>query len=97
MVTIEFTPKAIEDIENLAEYIAIQSPHFAQKLVKSIFKEVAILKTFPFIGRIVPEIDENEVREIFYQKYRIVYHVIDQSTIHIVTIQHGSRDVKNWF
>ena len=97
MVTIEFTPKAVEDIDNLAEYIAIQSPHFAQKLVKSIFKEVDILKTFPFIGRIVPEIDENEVREIFYQKYRIVYHVIDQSTIHIVTVQHGSRDVKNWF
>jgi addiction module RelE/StbE family toxin len=97
MVTIEFTPKAIEDIENLAEYIAIQSPHFAQKLVKSIFNEVDILKTFPFIGRIVPEINENEVREIFYQKYRIVYHVIDQYTIHIVTIQHGSRDVKNWF
>jgi toxin ParE1/3/4 len=97
MVTIEFTPKAIEDIENLAEYIATQSPHFAQKLVKSIFKEVEILKTFPFIGRIVPEIDENEVREIFYQKYRIVYHVIDQSTIHIVTVQHGSRDIKNWF
>ena len=39
MVTIEFTPKAIEDIDNLAEYIANQSPHFAQKLVKSIFKE----------------------------------------------------------
>jgi plasmid stabilization system protein ParE len=33
MVTVEFTPKAIEDVDNLAEYIALQSPHYAQKLV----------------------------------------------------------------
>lgn len=97
MVTIEFTPKSIEDINNTAEYIALQSPHFAQKFVKSIFKEVEILKTFPNIGRVVPEIDDQEIREIFYQKYRIVYHVIDASTIHIITVQHGSRDVKSWF
>ena len=97
MVIIEFTPKAIEDIDNLAEYIAFQSPHYAQKLVQSIFKEVDILKSFPYIGRVVPEIDEQEVREIFYQKYRIVYHIIDHSTIHIVTVQHGARDVKSWF
>jgi toxin ParE1/3/4 len=97
MVTVEFTPKAIEDVENLAEYIALQSPHYAQKLVKSIFKEVEILKAFPYIGRVVPEINEQEVREIFYQKYRIVYHIIDPSTIHIVTIQRSARDVKNWF
>lgn len=97
MVTIEFTPKAIEDIDNIADYVSLQSPHFAQKLVKSIFKEVEILRSFPSIGRVVPEIDEQEVREIFYQKYRIVYHLIDQSTIHIVTVQHGARDVKNWF
>ena len=45
----------------------------------------------------VPKIDEQEIRENFYLKYRIVYHLIDQSTIHVVTVQHGNRDVKNWF
>ena len=56
-----------------------------------------ILRNFPTVGRIVPKIDEQEIRENFYLKYRIVYHSIDQLTIHVVTVQHGARGVKNWF
>ena len=62
--------------------------------MQSIFKEVEILKTFPHIGRILEDINDENVREIFYQNYRIVYHILDDSTIDIVTIQHSSRDLK---
>lgn len=54
MVTVKFTPKSLEDIDNIAEYIDIQSLHFAQKFVKSIFKEVEILKVFPNIWKSSP-------------------------------------------
>jgi toxin ParE1/3/4 len=97
MVEVKFSDKATADIDKIAEYIALQSPRYAQKFVQSIFKEVEILRIFPHIGRVLPEIDEIEVREIFYQKCRIVYHIIDDQTIHIITVQRASRDFKSWF
>jgi plasmid stabilization system protein ParE len=58
MVEVKFSDKATADIDKIAEYIALQSPRYAQKFVQSIFKEAEILRIFQHIGRVLPEIDE---------------------------------------
>lgn len=95
MVEISFTHKALEDIKDIAEYIERRSPKFARKFVSSVFEKVEILKAFPQIGRVVDEFGVTEIREIFYQQYRIVYHILNDEEIHVITVQHSSRVFRN--
>ncbi len=55
MAIVEWTPQAIADMDNIAQYIALQSHKFATIQVQSFFDKADILTTHPKIGRIVPE------------------------------------------
>jgi toxin ParE1/3/4 len=94
MVEVNLTHKALADIEAIAQYLSEYSPSYASRFVVEITKRAELLRSFPEIGRVLPEIDEIEVRELIYQHYRIVYHIINENRIDIITIQHSSRDIK---
>jgi len=51
------------------------------------------LETFPKSGRIIPEFEIENLREIIYGKYRIVYE-IERETVLILTVFHGMRLLK---
>ncbi len=44
----------------------------------------------PLAGRVVPEVDEPDVREVFFRTYRIVYRVME-GEVHVLTVFEGSR------
>ncbi len=94
MVEIKFTDRALKDISETAEYISLNSHQFARKFTSSIIEKVQMLQSFPKIGRVVDEFGIEEIREIFYQQYRIVYHIISDDEIHILTVQHSSRNLR---
>jgi plasmid stabilization system protein ParE len=50
------------------------------------------LKSFPRIGRRVPEADEETIRELLYHNYRIIYR-IRKDFVEIITVVHGRRDL----
>jgi toxin ParE1/3/4 len=50
------------------------------------------LSVFPLRGRIVPEFDRQDFREIFFQSYRVIYK-IESERIAILAIVHSSRDI----
>jgi toxin ParE1/3/4 len=50
------------------------------------------LSVFPLRGRIVPEFDRQDFREIFFQSYRVIYK-IESERIAILAIAHSSRDI----
>lgn len=56
-----------------------------------------ILKTMPRIGRIVPELKSYDFREVIYRNYRIVYRIVDDENIEILSVLHSSRDFKKAF
>ncbi len=87
---ITWSPLSIEQVTELAQYIARDKPGAADKWVISIFDAVAKLSPFPESGRIVPEINKNEIREILFGNYRIIYQV-SQSGIDILTVRHGKQ------
>lgn len=43
------------------------------------------------IGRVVPEFGTEEIRELIYGRYRIVYKIVDKKDIDIVTIHHSAQ------
>jgi plasmid stabilization system protein ParE len=78
---------AIDRLAAIAEYIATENLSAAQKLVDEIFKRASDLKQFPQIGRIVPETERPDIREILFQNYRIIYRVKPKE-VGILTVRH---------
>ena len=92
MTAIDWSARARNDIRDLQEYIAKDSTYYARRFVEKIFKAVEKLTDHPKIGRRVPEADRNDVRELIFQNYRIIY-LTRPDSIYIVTVIHGSRDL----
>ena len=87
---IVWSPLAVERASEIAYYIAQDKPSAAEKWVESVFSKVEQLKTSPEIGRIVPEVNNNQFRELIYGNYRIIYR-IEKNQISILTIRHGKQ------
>ncbi|WP_198243864.1 type II toxin-antitoxin system RelE/ParE family toxin [methane-oxidizing endosymbiont of Gigantopelta aegis] len=85
-----WSPLAIERVSEIAEYIAWDKPAAAEKWVNKIFRLVEILSKFPERGCIVPEIKNNNFREIIWGNYRIIYK-LEKSTILILMVRHGRQ------
>ena len=64
MAEIRWTDQAIEDIENIAEFIAKDSETYARIQVERFFEETEILESFSLSDRIVPELKNETIREI---------------------------------
>ena len=67
-----WTEPAIEDLRNLHGYIAKDSKEFASTFVGKIILSVDKLTDFPRLGRMVPEADQEAIRELLYHNYRII-------------------------
>jgi addiction module RelE/StbE family toxin len=89
-----WSPQAIEDIQAIAEYIARDSTVYADATVERIFQAPERLIQFPKLGRIVPERNNESVREIFVFQYRLIYEIF-ASEIHILTVVHGKRIIED--
>ena len=64
--------RALQDIEAVADYIALDSPAYATAVVKSIVTRTKMLSRFPRSGRKVPEFDDGNIRELLAYSYRII-------------------------
>jgi plasmid stabilization system protein ParE len=85
-----WSPLAIERASEIAEYIAQDKPSAAAKWIETVFSKVEQLKFTPEIGRFVPEIRNNQFRELIYGNYRVIYR-IEKKQISILTIRHGKQ------
>lgn len=82
--------RAIDDVDAIAAYIAEDSEAFAASVVRTILEKARRLSDFPLIGRVVPEFDNEAIREVFAYSYRIIYEV-SGSEITIAAVIHGKR------
>lgn len=91
---VTWSPEAVEDLESIAEYIERDSAFYAQSVVSQILEASRKIKEFPLIGRVLPEIGDENIRERFIYSYRLVYK-IQQQRILIVAVIHGKRLLEN--
>lgn len=88
---IEWSPLAIEKVIELAEYIGKESPSAAINWANDIFDSTEKLKDHPKLGRVVPEIDQDEYRELLEGNYRVIYWLGSSEKISILTVCHGRQ------
>jgi toxin ParE1/3/4 len=92
MVEVIWTSQAYNDLKEIYDFIALDSPKLADYMRDKIYERTLILRTFPSIGRIVPEIQSPKIRELIEGKYRVVYEIIADEIILIQAVRHGSRN-----
>jgi toxin ParE1/3/4 len=89
---IVWTEPAVEDLRELHAYIARDSEMYASGFVERIISAAERVADHPGAGRVVPENNDENVREILYQHYRITYRV-KKDEIEMLTVIHGARDL----
>ena len=94
MVKVKWTDFALENLVAIGDYIEKDSHLYAQRVVNQLFNAVDILKKFPFAGRVVPEYNDVTIRELIRGNYRIVYKVVSDFDIDIVTVHHSAKLLK---
>lgn len=88
-MTVRWTPQAADDLQAIHDFIARDSPHYAQLTVEEILAAVDRLVRFPLMGRVVPEHHRDDLRELIKPPYRIVYRIGED--IKILTVFRASR------
>lgn len=91
MVAVTWSDDALSDVANIAEYVSQDSVRYANRLVSQFFERAEILSKFPRVGRIVPELGIDEVRELMEGNYRIIYEVLDENSVAILNVVHSAR------
>ena len=82
------------DLKQIHGYIAKDSRYYAKKVANNIVEKTEELKDHPEIGRIVPEIDDPNIRELFVYSYRLIYEISPEG-IEILAVIHGKREFFN--
>lgn len=85
-----WSPLAIERVTEIAQYIAQDNPTAAGKWVETVFSKVEQLQSSPASGRMLPEVNRKEIRELIFGNYRIIYRT-DPKNISILTVRHGRQ------
>jgi toxin ParE1/3/4 len=94
MVEITWTPFALDDLQSIYDYIAQDSPTYASRYIDKLVDRVDILIEHAEAGRIVPEFENESIRELIEGSYRIIYHIRSTTEIGIVRIHHSARLLK---
>jgi plasmid stabilization system protein ParE len=90
--TVRWTETATQDLAEAAAFIGRDSRFYAAALVRETRAAARSLRIFAERGRIVPEIDALDIREIFIRSYRLIYQVT-ADRVFILAFVHGARDL----
>ena len=88
MAEIVWTAPALQQLDAIAEYIALDNPAAASRLVQQVFAKVERLQQFPDSGRIPLELPQSIYREVILPPCRIFYRQAGEQ----VLILHIMRD-----
>jgi toxin ParE1/3/4 len=80
------------DLEQVIRYISRDSIHYAAAFAREVRDASRSLSRFADRGRVVPEFDQQNVREIFVRSYRLVYSLSTEA-VHILGLIHRAREL----
>ena len=85
MAEIIWTETALNNIDNIAEYISVESIFYASQFVQKILSFANKLEKYPQIGKPVPELSGYSYHEIVFKKYRVIYR-IHSDIVYIISV-----------
>ncbi len=87
---------AKDDLKSIHDYIANDSKYYAIKVSQEFIEKSEKLKEFHKIGRIVPEIGDSNIRELFVYSYRLIYEISSEG-VEILAVIHGRQEFSDVF
>ncbi len=91
MAKIIWTELALDDLKAIWEFISRDSKHYAGKQIEKIIERTEQLEIFPASGRIVPEFNNELIRELIEGNYRIIYKIEAEDLVGIARVHHSAR------
>jgi len=93
MAQIIWTEPALQDLDQIADYISLDNSEAAKKLVRNTFKQVDLLHQYPKLGKSVQELEESIYRELLVSPCRIFYRMEDENIyiVHVMRVEHLLR------
>jgi len=95
MAEIIWTEPALNDVEGIAEYIAVSNSAAASNLVKGIFEAVSRLEGHPNSGRLPPELDSLPYREVVVNPCRVFYK-LEGGAIVVLFVMRQEQDLRKY-
>ncbi|MFH7566085.1 type II toxin-antitoxin system RelE/ParE family toxin [Oceanimonas smirnovii] len=95
MAEVIWTEPALSDLNDIAEYIALENAVAAKQLVQTVFDKVARLDAFPESGRIPPELEHLNYREVVVNPCRVFYKQ-DGGKVYILYVMRVERDLRKF-
>ncbi len=89
---IHWTNTAQDHLKSIHDYVAVSSCECAKRIVDRLTRRTIQIRDFPYSGRIIPEYESDQVREIIEGPYRILY-CIQSDRIEILAVIHSARNV----
>jgi len=91
---VKWSLTARNDLKQIHDYIAKDSRYYARNVIQEIVAKTETLTELPETGRTVPEIRDQNIRELIVYSYRLIYE-ISEFGVEILAIIHGRRDFKS--
>ena len=93
MAKIIWADPAIQDLDSIADYIALENPTAAHQLVRRVFEAVEMLKKFPRMGSSPSELHGLPYRQLVVPPCRVFYRA-EAKAVYIVHVLRGEQLVR---
>ena len=93
MAEVIWTEPAVNDLDAIADYIAIENPDAARALVRRVFAHVEQLRRFPASGSRLPELAARRYRQIVEPPCRVIYRA-DRRKVFVLHVMRAERRLR---
>ncbi len=95
MAKIIWTEPALNDLNEIVEYIALDKIHAANNFVKNVFTSTERLEQFPHSGRKIPELKKSRYREVIVNPCRVIYR-IENDKVYILYVMRSEKKLRKY-
>lgn len=86
MTKLQYTNEASENIRDIFSALYDFSPAYADKWTDELARKIDLVLDFPEMGRMVPDAQVKNIREVFAGRYRVVYQYRDDENKVVVMV-----------
>ena len=95
MAKVRWADSALDELDKVAEYIALDKISEAKKLVRRVFSRVGLLSDSSECGRVPPELGNKSYREVIVEPCRIFYRLINDEVV-ILYVMRSERNLRKY-
>ncbi len=91
--SVRLLPIAEDDLDEIVDYISVENPRAAEKLLNHMVKNLEYLTTHPYLGKTPNEVDVARMgyRFLVIENY-LLFYTIEENTVLVHRVLHGARN-----